>query len=853
MKQIKCALIVFVTILLSLSPFGSGIAYASATSISTCTALQNIGSTGLNGDYILSGDIDCSGISNFSPIGTFTGTLDGQGFTISSLTVNGGFLSDQIGLFSATNGAVIRNLSITNANVQGYTRVGVLVGNATNTIITNVAVSSGTTMFGLGSSGNVGGLVGYASNTLISYSHTAIPMNVGGSNVGGLVGSATNGTIISKSYSTGQVSCTVFGGGGNVGGLVGTNDSSTIVDSYSQSFMQSGIFSVSNVGGLVGVNNGSTALINRSYAENGFNIVGTPQGLVGSQTNSASTTNSFWDTTVSGTGSSAAGTGKNTSQMQTQGTFVSGWDFTNTWVIGGYPTLRAGDVTAPATPASFTAVATGSNVHLAWTNPADVDFVSVFVRRSTTSSPSDVFSGTGVLSGSTATSYDDNSLADNTYYYTVIAIDTNGNYSIPARASVRVDTTPPSAPTSVTTSVVGSVVTVHWTNPGDADFATITIRRGTSGYPTTPTNGSPVVAGFVGTSYPDTVPADAAYYYSVFALDTTGNFSTPGQMSATVDTVLPVLAVTTPVPTYTNTATPSYTFTSTKLGALTYGGSCSSATTNLFPFPPIHTITVNALANGTYSNCTITVTDAFGNISLPLAIGTFTVDTVAPVLTAGSEVGQNVFARDAVYTFTTTETGAYTLSGCVGSVDGTAHTVTFSSLLPGTYSCTLSETDLAGNTSNTLTIQPFTIRDLPHGGRMAPIVNVVALAGSLGFTLGAPKVSSTGATEVPLTFNADPKTVQGYAISLDPSFTGAGIMPYASEATFSIPKASGSVPIYVKYYSTTGKSSEVFSQRVVYTTSAETVTTVGRVSQTKAKASPKAPVSRITKHASKRK
>ena len=136
---------------------------------------------------------------------------------------------------------------------------------------------------------------------------------------------------------------------------------------------------------------------------------------------------------------------------------------------------------------------------------------------------------------------------------------------------------------------------------------------------------------------------------------------------------------------------------------------------------------------------------------------------------------------------------------------------------------------------------------------MAPIVNVVALAGSLGFTLGAPKVSSTGATEVPLTFNADPKTVQGYAISLDPSFTGAGIMPYASEATFSIPKASGSVPIYVKYYSTTGKSSEVFSQRVVYTTSAETVTTVGRVSQTKAKASPKAPVSRITKHASKRK
>ena len=68
-----------------------------------------------------------------------------------------------------------------------------------------------------------------------------------------------------------------------------------------------------------------------------------------------------------------------------------------------------------------------------------------------------------------------------------------------------------------------------------------------------------------------------------------------------------VTAVTTP----TIDTTPNYTFSSTKAGTITYGGSCSSSTT--IAISGINTITLNTLSDGTYSNCTITVTENSDN------------------------------------------------------------------------------------------------------------------------------------------------------------------------------------------------------------------------------------------------
>ena len=77
--------------------------------------------------------------------------------------------------------------------------------------------------------------------------------------------------------------------------------------------------------------------------------------------------------------------------------------------------------------------------------------------------------------------------------------------------------------------------------------------------------------------------------------------------TTTVLIIEEVTAVTTP----TIDTTPNYTFSSTKAGTITYGGSCSSSTT--VAVTGNNTITLNTLSDGTYSDCTITVTDNSGD------------------------------------------------------------------------------------------------------------------------------------------------------------------------------------------------------------------------------------------------
>jgi hypothetical protein len=783
--------------------------------ISNCNELQNIGNTGLNGDYVLTGNIDCSGIANFSPIGTFTGTFDGQGYIISNLTINGGLWGDRIALFSYTNGAVIRNLSITNANIQGNSKMAVLVGEAVNTVITNVSVSSGVTMFGMGGD-FTGGLVGYADNSLISYSSSNLPMNIPGSHVGGLVGSSNNGTIISKSYAVGTVTVGTGSGKTNGGGLVGTNNSSTIVDSYADNHIAGGIFWMNSVGGLVGVNSGATALIDRSYADNTFNINGSPQGLVGSQVDGATTTNSFWNTTTPNPDlfTSAGGVGKNNTEMQTQGTFIDGWDFTNVWIMSGYPVLRAGDVTAPGTPSNFTAVASGSDVSLQWINPADLDFVSVSIRRDTTRSPSSILAGNSILSGSTATSYDNDSIADATYYYSVIAVDTNGNYSLPARATVTVDTTPPSAPTGFTAVQSGSNINLSWTNPG-SDFASATIRRSTSTYPTSVTDGLSVASGLTGTTRTDAGLADGVYYYSIFALDSFGNISARSEATVTLDTVVPVISISTPVTSFTNDSTPVFSFNSSKAGTITYGGSCSSATGSASI--GLNNITLNALSDGQYSNCTILVTDNLANASILLSIPTFTVDTQAPVLVKISDVSSPSVLVNARFSFSSTEQGTYNISGCSnsGSSGVGVNTVGFSGLAAGVYNCTLSVSDNAGNISNILNLAPFTIIASPKRP-IAAVVNAMSENGDpLDFSIDQ-VVEKEGRKYISLKLNANPSTVQGYAVDFDLSFSNSlGIMPYSSNVLIPVPDYQNINFVYLRYYSKNGNPTDTIQKSVI--------------------------------------
>jgi hypothetical protein len=84
-----------------------------------------------------------------------------------------------------------------------------------------------------------------------------------------------------------------------------------------------------------------------------------------------------------------------------------------------------------------------------------------------------------------------------------------------------------------------------------------------------------------------------------------------------------------PIPTLAINQNPSYGFVSTEAGTLRYGGDCSSPTTSAAA--GLNTVVFNTLQNGTHSNCTITVTDAAGNISNQLVVSPFTIGAATPV------------------------------------------------------------------------------------------------------------------------------------------------------------------------------------------------------------------------------
>ena len=100
----------------------------------------------MTGDYVLANDIDMTGrsfvpfgIVNNTTAGKFTGSFDGQGHTIKGLKYD---VSDkgEVGLFSQTDNATIKNLIIEGAYFKGNANVGGIVGQMYRTTITDCAV-----------------------------------------------------------------------------------------------------------------------------------------------------------------------------------------------------------------------------------------------------------------------------------------------------------------------------------------------------------------------------------------------------------------------------------------------------------------------------------------------------------------------------------------------------------------------------------------------------------------------------------------------------------------------------------------------------------------------------------------
>src|SRR2546428_2280368 len=123
-----------------------------------------------------------------------------------------------------------------------------------------------------------------------------------------------------------------------------------------------------------------------------------------------------------------------------------------------------------------------------------------------------------------------------------------------ASATVTIDNQSPGVVTGASATAGSGQVTVSWTNPTDSDFTTggkLVVLRNTATNSDVPAEGTaPAVDTTVGTSvvryisngtsFTDTGLAGGTYYYRIFAKDSSGNYSTAVQVSAT-----PTPAVTT--------------------------------------------------------------------------------------------------------------------------------------------------------------------------------------------------------------------------------------------------------------------------------------------------------------------
>ncbi len=162
------------------------------TDLSNFVANVNAGTTS-SAYYKLGSDVSASGIDAVTT--PFTGTFDGNGYTISNLGH---------ALFNSVSGGTVKNVILDNVGISGGTNVGAICGEATGDtriyncgiLATNSTVekdedgydhisSCGSTISGSGYVGGIVGLLDGSSRVINCFSYANVS---GGSHVGGIVG-----------------------------------------------------------------------------------------------------------------------------------------------------------------------------------------------------------------------------------------------------------------------------------------------------------------------------------------------------------------------------------------------------------------------------------------------------------------------------------------------------------------------------------------------------------------------------------------------------------------------------------------------------------------------------------------
>ena len=421
------------------------------TAITTAQQLSNIRNN-LSGKYILMNDIDLASWGNWTPIGTFTGLLDGNGYAVKNMTVNLNVTSgNAFGGLIATLKGEVKNLGIVGGSIQATASNQAAAGGIAGT---------------LESPGKIHGCYNRASvYTSSKYDYA-----------GGIAGIVWDGTSISQCANTGNITAVSTSEFAYAGGMTGyvtlETAASTIRDCVNSGVIRAEASFTAYAGGIAGMMDGTASA--RLTTTNCHNW-----GAVSSTTPSATSgimcgngyftlSNCYYLETTATRASAYNGSPiiSNVSkltdaQMRQQSSFAN-FDFSTIWQMpsGGYPVVRfIGAIHQPPTVSSYTITynANGGSV-----SPASA---TVNAGSSvTTPTPTKSYTLTYNVNGGNSVSPSSKSVASTV----------NGWYTAASGGTKRANAGAAYTPTQTET------IYAQWTNPTMGTLPTPT--HSTSGY-----------------------------------------------------------------------------------------------------------------------------------------------------------------------------------------------------------------------------------------------------------------------------------------------------------------------------------------------------------------------------------
>ena len=269
------------------------------------------------------GDTYYNSGAGWDPIGgTFTGTFEGNSYTISNLFIDrsGSTTVQYAGLFGQLGSAAeIRNLRLEGVDVTVATNAGA----STSPGAVYAGGIAGDSAGDIISSYVIGDVTAEQSNL------TNATLTEGNAYVGGLVGNNTGN--ITASYARGDVLAEQKSTTANLstyaGGLVGYHNTGTITASYAVADAEAKTTATAatatlTAGGLVGHLQGGSVIASYSRGipatTGGSSPTQRKGGLAGYKNSTGVTdTDNYWDTSTSGITATGAGTGKTTSELRT--------------------------------------------------------------------------------------------------------------------------------------------------------------------------------------------------------------------------------------------------------------------------------------------------------------------------------------------------------------------------------------------------------------------------------------------------------------------------------------------------------------------------------------------------------